>query len=80
LAAAWPKVVAILRTEQERLASAVAEIEAGRLSSPLADGERFDPIPGITCHAVYHAGQIQLVKRLRQARFRHRNQSAALLP
>ena len=31
-----------------------------------ADAERFDLILGITCHAVYHAGQIQLIKRLKR--------------
>jgi hypothetical protein len=33
-------------------------IEAGTLTSPRTDAERFDLILGITCHAVYHAGQI----------------------
>jgi hypothetical protein len=28
--------------------------------------ERFALVLGITCHAVYHAGQIQLIKRLHQ--------------
>ena len=27
--------------------------------------EAFDLVLGITCHAVYHAGQVQLIKRLR---------------
>jgi hypothetical protein len=31
----------------------------------VVDGERFDLVLGITCHAVYHAGQVQLLKRLR---------------
>lgn len=33
-------------------------------SAPLSDGERFDLALGLTCHAVYHAGQVQLLKRL----------------
>jgi hypothetical protein len=32
--------------------------------SPLGDAERFDLVIGITGHAAYHAGQIQLVKKL----------------
>ena len=32
----------------------------------LEDPERFNLVLGITCHAIYHAGQIQLIKRLRE--------------
>jgi hypothetical protein len=32
----------------------------------VADGGRFDLVLGITGHAIYHAGQIQLIKRLRE--------------
>lgn len=28
------------------------------------DAERFNLVLGITCHAIYHAGQVQLLKRL----------------
>ena len=54
----WSKVLQVVSVEQERLAQVVAD-----LPSPLA-GSAFDLVLGITCHAVYHAGQIQLVKRL----------------
>jgi hypothetical protein len=50
--------------EQGRLAAVIADIAAGRVKSPLTEGERFDLVLGITCHAIYHAGQVQLVKRL----------------
>jgi hypothetical protein len=63
-ALSWSNVVEVLRVEQTRLATAVAEIQAGRMRSPLPDSERFDLVLGITCHAVYHAGQVQLIKRL----------------
>lgn len=63
-ALSWSKVVDVVRVEQGRLAAAVAEIQAGRMRSSLPDSERFDLVLGITCHAVYHAGQVQLIKRL----------------
>jgi hypothetical protein len=64
-ALSWPKVQATVDSEQHRLSGLVADIEAGRVISPLADPERFNLVLGITCHAVYHAGQVQLIKRLR---------------
>jgi DinB superfamily len=60
----WSRVLEIVKLEQERLVTLVADINAGRTRSPLTESERFDLVLGITCHAVYHAGQIQLVKRL----------------
>jgi len=60
----WSDVKAAVESEQDRLAAAVAAIEAGT-TSPLADAERFNLELGITCHAIYHAGQVQLIKRLR---------------
>jgi hypothetical protein len=60
----WPEVLATLVSRQEALAKAVADIGAGRAKSSLAEAERFDLVLGITCHAIYHAGQIQLIKRL----------------
>jgi len=62
----WPKIQATVNTEQERLGALVAEIETGRVTSPLADSGRLDLVLGITCHAIYHAGQIQLIRRLRE--------------
>jgi len=61
----WEKIQATMNAEQERLGALVAEIEAGQTTSPLTDGGRFDLVLGITCHAIYHAGQMQLIKRLR---------------
>ena len=60
----WSRVLEIVKLEQERLVTLVADINAGRTRSPLTESERFDLVLGITCHAVYHAGQIQLIKRL----------------
>jgi hypothetical protein len=61
----WPKILAVVDTEQERLVALVIEIEAGKVTSPKADVERFNLVLGIACHGIYHAGQIQLIKRLR---------------
>jgi hypothetical protein len=64
-APSWPEIQAIVATQQERLAALVTDIGAGRVTSPLDEGARFDLVLGITCHAVYHAGQMQLIKALR---------------
>lgn len=34
------------------------------MTSPLAATDRSNLALGITCHAIYHAGQIQLIKPL----------------
>jgi hypothetical protein len=60
----WSKILEVVGLEQERLAGCVADICAGRAQSPMSESERFDLVLGITCHAVYHAGQVQLIKRL----------------
>ena len=63
---AWPDVLALVERQQERLARVVEQIETGQATSPLSSAERLDVVLGITCHAVYHAGQIQLLKRLQR--------------
>ena len=60
----WPAIVLAVETEHSRLRDLVAAISAGSAGSPLEDEERFSLALGITCHAIYHAGQIQLIKRL----------------
>lgn len=61
----WPMVLAAVDSEQRRLAAHLAAVDAGTAQSPLPEAERFTLTLGITCHAIYHAGQIQLIKRLR---------------
>jgi hypothetical protein len=56
----WPKIQAALEAEQGRLAEAVAKAGAGA-------GDQVELVLGITCHAVYHAGQVQLIKKLAEA-------------
>lgn len=60
----WPRIRGVVETEQGHLAAVLADVAAARTKSPLADAERFELVLGVTCHAVYHAGQIQLIKRL----------------
>ena len=63
-APSWPVVLDTVRREHAQLAALTGDIATGATKSPLSDAERFDLVLGITCHAVYHAGQIQLIKRL----------------
>lgn len=60
----WKTVQATVETEQQRLADLVSDIAAGRAAAAVGEAERFDVVLGLTCHAVYHAGQIQLIKVL----------------
>ena len=60
----WQQIVATLDAAQHRLSQAVSEIASGARISPLGEAERFDLVVGITGHAAYHAGQIQLIKKL----------------
>jgi hypothetical protein len=62
---AWPEILALVDTEHRQLTDALTAIGAERTGSPLPPAERFDLVLGITCHAIYHAGQVQLVKALR---------------
>jgi hypothetical protein len=63
----WPKILDVVEIEQKRLAACLAGLEPNRPRSSLTESECFDLVLGITCHAVYHAGQIQLIKRLAMA-------------
>ncbi len=60
----WSAITAALEASQERLSQAVSEIASGARTSPLGEADRFDLVVGITGHAAYHAGQIQLIKKL----------------
>ncbi len=56
----WPEILEVVEREQAALVAAAA---GDRPKGQSAD-ERFGSVLGITCHAVYHAGQIQLLKKL----------------
>jgi hypothetical protein len=60
----WPAIVSTLEREQAQLETILAKIGSGAVRSPLDEAERFNLVLGITCHAVYHAGQVQLIKVL----------------
>ena len=64
----WPAILELVEREQQQLATLAADVDEGRAASPLSAVERFDLVLGITCHAVYHAGQVQLLKALRSNR------------
>ena len=69
--AAWAADVALLRTEHARLASTVLGISPGRLGVKPPGAKLWtcgELIVGIAQHDAYHTGQMQLVKRLWQAR------------
>jgi hypothetical protein len=60
----WSKIRKLVETEQARLQAALERKR--KAAAKLAESARFELVLGITCHAVYHAGQVQLIKRLRE--------------
>lgn len=60
----WTAIVTLVDAAHQRLSRAVSEVAGGARTSPLPETEQFDVILGITGHAAYHAGQIQLLKKL----------------
>ena len=64
--AAWRADVALLEQMHRNLRSAIAALPAHRLNRRVP-GSKFtdaDFVAGITAHDLYHAGQVQLLKRL----------------
>jgi hypothetical protein len=59
----WSAIVQLLDSLQSELAALVAKPSR----SDKTAAEQMDLVLGITCHAVYHAGQIQLIKVLAAA-------------
>ena len=60
----WSSITALVGAAHRRLSRAAVETASGARVSPLSEAERFDFVIGITGHAAYHAGQIQLIKKL----------------
>jgi hypothetical protein len=60
----WERITSELERQQRGLIHVVEAIRTGRARSPLSDSDRFGLLLGVTCHAIYHAGQVQLIKVL----------------
>ena len=56
---AWSAITGLLNTQQLELDAAL-DAKPGKTAA----NDKFDVVLGVTCHAIYHAGQIQLIKRL----------------
>ena len=67
---AWKADRALLAREHKALVAVVKAFEAGRLDRRLGRGPftSAETIAGAAAHDLYHAGQIQLLKRLRAHR------------
>jgi hypothetical protein len=59
----WPAILETVEREQQALVDGVVSA-----ASTLDVAQRMDLVLGITCHAVYHAGQVQLLKKLAEER------------
>lgn len=68
-ASAWRADIELLKTWHERLWEAVAAFDPSRLDERPGKSEYtyFDLIAGVAAHDLYHTGQIQLVKRMRES-------------
>lgn len=60
----WRAIVTLVDAAHQRLSRTVGEVAGGDRPSPLGDAERLGLVIGITGHAAYHAGQIQLIRKL----------------
>ncbi|HXW06822.1 MAG TPA: DinB family protein [Vicinamibacterales bacterium] len=63
---AWKEDIALLERMHRELRNAVSRVPAAALRRPLPGSPTtaFELIAGIAAHDLYHAGQIQLIKRL----------------
>jgi hypothetical protein len=70
---AWRADVALLEREHQRLREAVSSFQPENLDRPARGSKTLARrlIAGIAFHGVYHAGQIQLIKKLLRARRSH---------
>jgi hypothetical protein len=65
--AAWTRDVALLKAEHQLLRGAIARFPVTRLTRrlPRSEWTARELIHGVAAHDLYHAGQIQLLKRLK---------------
>lgn len=64
--AAWKEDRRLVRTWHDRLVAALEELDAARLEEVAGNGTTTyaDLVTGVLLHDTYHAGQIQIMKRL----------------
>ena len=64
----WKQTVALLDREHDALCTVVADFPVARLERPVLRSRWsvFDSILGTAFHDIYHAGQIQLLKRMQK--------------
>ena len=69
--AEWKRDLALLRDQHRQLRTAVAGLTDAALDRCPAGGETrtVDLVSGVIAHDLYHAGQIQLLKRLAPRRY-----------
>lgn len=60
----WSSIATLLADLQRALAAVVSGLDAGTTTSALSKDEQLSVVLGLSCHAAYHAGQIQLIKVL----------------
>jgi hypothetical protein len=67
---AWGQELKLLAAEHKTLREAIAAFPASRLNRPLLKSGKSAAylVRGIAAHDLYHAGQIQLLKRLQRTR------------
>ena len=65
----WKQAVALLEETHRALCAAVEEVPRMSLNRPVTGSKwsAFDSILGAAFHDIYHAGQIQLLKRLQKS-------------
>lgn len=65
----WDEDLARLRVWHQRLCAAVSALTAAELEEKPGKSEfsRWEVVAGVAAHDVYHAGQIQLLKRMAKA-------------
>lgn len=65
--AAWRRAVTLLVETHRSMRRAIAELPGDRLARAAPGGKTtlFELIAGVAAHDLYHAGQIQLIKKLR---------------
>jgi hypothetical protein len=63
---AWREDIALLHDTHRTLRAAIAELSPGHLdrTPPRSKATRRALLVGVAAHDLYHAGQIQLLKRL----------------